>query len=75
MTIIFKALAKAFLRFEHEPDQLEFDYKFDYSSDDNEVILTTSGKLNGENIQSNFVISAKMFVEECWINHVKLQIS
>jgi len=69
------ALAKAFLRFEYESNQLEFEYKFGYSSDDSEIILTTSGKLVGENMMSNFVMSTKMLVQEGWINHVKLQIS
>jgi len=69
------ALANTFQSFEYEMNQLEYDFRFGFSGDNNEIIVTTSGRLAAIHQTSSFVISAKVLVQENLINHIKLQIT
>ena len=79
MLFIQKALAKNFTRFEPENSMVDFDYKYGASDIQNEVILTTSGKLiwaASLDFKPDFIISAKISktMKNCRILHTKLKI-
>jgi len=57
-----------------EKGKLCFDYKFAASDDDSEIIITTTGKLTSQTYNPDFVLSAKVVVHECLIQHIKLKL-
>lgn len=68
------ALAKVFLNFQCEQEALQFDYKFAYGDDNNEIIISTSGKMMANGSQPNFILSAKILLNENLIKHIKLRL-
>ncbi len=70
-----KALANVFKQFAYEAGQFEFSYKFAFPEEHDMIILTTSGKLSSEENQSDFILSAKVLIDQPLIKHIKLKIN
>jgi len=62
------------LKFEKEPGFVEFDYKFAQSEDEEEIIITTTGKMVSQGFQPDFILSCKVGINDCLIRHAKLKI-
>lgn len=63
-----------FYKFEQEEGLIEFRYKFSTSDDENEIILTTVGKMVTGGFQPDFVLSAKIALDENLIKHIKMKL-
>jgi len=69
-----QAIAKVFLKFTYESGQGEFNYKFASSDDEREIIITTTGKLISNGFEPDFILSAKISIEDSLIRYAKLKI-
>lgn len=70
-----QALANIFKQFDYEPGQFEFEYKFAFPEESDMIILTTNGKLVSDETQSDFILSAKILIDQPLIKHIKLKIN